>query len=212
MTIYPAAIQRVGPDWKRWPDANTHQGAILHSMEGYEGGAWSQLDGPAQASWHFSVMKDGRAYQHYPIDQSPWHAGTKRGNTTLIGIEHEGMVGEPLTNTQRDASVALVRWLAVECGWLMSRDPATRTLWEHREVGQTTCPNGRIPWEYYAEQEREDTVQVRALDSGETIAAANEIFAHFGQILADTAGETMVEVVEPAPPAGYRTVQITYRQ
>ena len=149
MSEYPAAIDRPGPDWKRWSDANVHTGAILHSAEGYEHGLWSQLDGPAQAAWHFSVMQDGRVFQHYPIDQSPWHAGNKTGNVTLIGIEHEGRIGEPLTAVQLAASKALVAWLGQTCGWTPTRDPASRTLFEHNEIGTTTCPNGRIPWSEY---------------------------------------------------------------
>ena len=121
-------------------------------MEGYEGGAWSQLDGNAQAAWHFSCMADGRVFQHYPIDQSPWHAGNKAGNVTLIGIEHEGVAGEALTPQQLAASKALVSWLAAECGWVATRAPGSRTLYEHNEIGTTTCPNGRIPWLEYEPQ------------------------------------------------------------
>ena len=95
---YPGATQRPGPAWKVWPTANAIAGVILHSMEGAEAGAWSVLDGPLQASWHFSVMRDGRVFQHYPLDASPWHAGSRAQNVRLVGIEHEGQAGEPLTD------------------------------------------------------------------------------------------------------------------
>ncbi len=149
MSEYPGAVDRPGPSWKVWPEANAHIGIIMHSMEGYEAGAWSQLDGTAQASWHFSVMADGRVFQHYSINESPWHAGNKSGNITLIGVEHEGRAGEPLTAVQLDASKALVQWIADTCGWTATRRPSNRTLFEHNEIGSTTCPNGRIPWGEY---------------------------------------------------------------
>lgn len=148
---YPSAIQRPGPVDKVWPDVNQRLGVICHSMEGYEAGAWSQLDGPAEASWHFSVMQDGRVFQHYPLEASPWHAGTHPQNARLIGVEHEGVKGQPLTPAQVIASVGLVNWIGVQCGWTPSRDAVRKTLWEHREVpgSSTTCPNGRIDWTRY---------------------------------------------------------------
>ena len=214
-TWYPGAIRRDGPGAKVWPDVNVRRGAILHSMEGSIAGALRVLDGPAQASWHFSVQTNGLVQQHYPIEASPWHAGNLQGNVTLIGIEHEGAVGEALTVPQREASTALVAWLGQTCGWVPSRDPAGRTLWEHREVGRTTCPNGRIPWEFYAPAEvppEEEPVEVKALSQGETIATADAIFRRFGAIIADTEGETMEEIIDPAPPPGYRDVRIRFKE
>lgn len=148
MNRYPGATWRPGPDWKTWGQTNAGAGVLLHSMEGYETGAWSVLDGMSQASWHFSVMRDGRVFQHYDLNEGCWHAGGKASNERFIGIEHEGRKGEPLTDAQRGASVALVRWIAAEKGWVMQRGT---TLLEHREApgAATTCPNGRIPWEAY---------------------------------------------------------------
>lgn len=146
--MYPGATWRPGPDWKTWGQTNSGAGVLLHSMEGYEAGAWSVLDGNAPASWHFSVMTDGAVYQHYDLKASCWHAGGRASNQQLIGIEHEGMKGQPLTDAQLASSVGLVRWLSQELGWEMRRG---ETMLEHREApgAATTCPNGRIPWEAY---------------------------------------------------------------
>lgn len=152
MNWYPQAIRRVGLPSKVWPEPNVHVGIIEHSAEGYESGLWAQLDGAAQVSWHFTILKDGRVYQHYDLTASCWHAGSKTQNLRYIGIEHEGVSGEPLTEAQVASSVALTKWIAAECMFAPVREPvAVRTLWEHREVpgSATTCPNGRIPWERY---------------------------------------------------------------
>lgn len=149
---YPPAIQHRGPADKIWPDANARAGVILHSMEGFIGPALAELDNESvQLSWHFSVAADGTVYQHYDLEQSPWHAGTHAQNARLIGVEHEGVQGTPLTEPQIAASLALVEWIGEQCGWPLVRDGANKTLWEHHEVpgANTTCPNGRIPWSRY---------------------------------------------------------------
>lgn len=144
--IYPPAEQRPGPAWKVWPDQNAREGVILHSLEGSGLAGLSQLVGTVQVSWHFTVLKDGAVWQHYGLDSSCWHAGNRANNARLIGIEHEGKAGEPLTEAQTQASVALVRWIAATQGWPLERH--TRLL-EHNEVYATACPSGRIPWERY---------------------------------------------------------------
>jgi len=152
---YPSAVQHRGPASKVWPDVNADIGIICHSLEGYVGPALAELDDRAQQlSWHFTIAYDGTIYQHYDLTESPWHAGTHAANAEFIGIEHEGVTGEALTDAQSQASVSLVWWIAHELGWAtLSRDGAGKNLWEHHEVpgASTTCPNGRIDWERYLE-------------------------------------------------------------
>lgn len=155
-TWYPSADdQYPGPAWKVNGVVNRSEGVVLHSMEGAYGGALTVLTGNSQASWHFSVLKDGRVIQHYPTDSACWHAGGPAANNKFIGIEHEGRVGEPLTPEQLASSVGLVRWIAQEEGWQMARHV---TMFEHNEVYNTACPSGRIPWESYVTNDpnRED--------------------------------------------------------
>lgn len=159
--FYPAAIQRPGPAGKVWAAPNTIDGIIEHSMQGALVSAWTVLDDESTnaqgsyiaASWTFSVGKDGRVYQHYALNLSPFHAGSKAQNLRLIGVEHEGgppgNLSEPLTEPQIAASIALAKWIAEQGGFSLSRDVATRTLYEHGEVTATQCPSGRIPWDRY---------------------------------------------------------------
>lgn len=152
---YPAATRIPGPVANVYPDANRVAGLINHSSEGH----WSNVYGPIDTmiqrgvSWPFSVFRDGHVEQHYPLNASCWHAGSRGWNVRVVGVEHEGVNGEPLTAAQLVASVTLSRWVAKQGGWPMDRIAGpTRTLWEHREVAQTDCPNGRIPWGYYYEE------------------------------------------------------------
>jgi len=152
---YPAAEQYFAPSWKVNGVINRSEGVVLHSMEGSYSGALTVLMGNSQASWHFSILKDGRVIQHYPTTAACWHAGGPFANNKFIGIEHEGRVGEALTPEQLASSVGLVRWIAQEEGWLMARHT---TMLEHNEVYNTACPSGRIPWEAYVPDDpnRED--------------------------------------------------------
>jgi N-acetyl-anhydromuramyl-L-alanine amidase AmpD len=148
---YPSAIQVPGPRDKLWPDRNLGIGAIAHSEEGYEPYGDQELaDESIPLSWHFTVRDDGVVEQHYDLTDCPWHAGSHEENRQLIGVEHVGKKGEPLTPLQLAASVALFGWIGQQCGWVPSRT-GQKTLWEHNEVpgASTTCPNGRIPWSQY---------------------------------------------------------------
>ena len=156
---YPQAIQMPGPPGKVYPEENTVEGVIMHSMQGdYTPGATSVLFDETvianryrAACWHFSILKDGTVYQHYALDKAPFHAGNGLNNRRLIGVEHEGgppgNLSEPLTEAQVAAGVALLRWMATQAQWReLSR---ATTLWEHNESTGTVCPSGRIEWHRY---------------------------------------------------------------
>jgi len=138
--------QYLGPAWKVNGVNNLGYGIIMHSMEGSYAGALTVLMGNTPASWHFSVLKDGRVIQHYPISAATWHAGGPVANNKYVGIEHEGRAGEALTPEQLASSVALVKWIAQEEGWIPVHGS---TLFEHKDVYNTQCPSNRIPWEAY---------------------------------------------------------------
>lgn len=164
MTRYPEATWRPGPAGKVWPGQNSIDGIIEHSMQGSLAGAYTVLDDESvnaqgayiAASWTFSVTREGQVFQHYELEQSPFHAGSKAQNLRLIGVEHEGgppgNLSEPLTEPQTQASVKLANWIAQQGKFTLSREPATKTLYEHNEVTTTQCPSGRIPWDRYVQQ------------------------------------------------------------
>ncbi len=154
---YPGAVSQPGPANKVNGGVNTCRGVVCHSMVGPYAAALGELQKPSRrASWHYSVLKSGVVYAHYPDEAQAWHAGSSFNNST-IGIEHEGGLNpynEPLTPAQLAASVDLVRWLSRNHGFPLVRRVG---LWEHREVSgePTACPSFRIPWLHYTEEEDE---------------------------------------------------------
>ncbi len=121
-------------------------GAVLHSAEGYEASMISIVQSlHSGVSWHFSVMKDGRLLEHYPLEAKCWHAHAV-GNEHYIGIEHEGVAGEPETDEQVGTDIRLLAWLGETLGWPAFERGAQ--LFEHHEVpgNATACPSGRIDW------------------------------------------------------------------
>jgi len=188
ITECPFAIQYPDPTPNLYAGENGVKGVILHSAEGYKGGLWAGIENEG-VSWHFSILYDGSIWQHHPLTARCWHAGSTFGNFNLIGIEHEGIAGEPLTPLQRAASVRLTRWIAEQGGWRMERAAGpSRTLWEHREQNNTTCPNGRIPWDAYTPApvvSEEIDVRTLPLDFNETAALFRGIAANVVEIIMD---------------------------
>ena len=144
---HPFAVRHPGPSHKTGFDGivlRSGTGAVVHSAEGYRHGLESVLfDNQRRASWHFSVLKDGVVWQHYPREVITWHAGP--ANHSFVGIECEGVAGEPLTDPQLDALTNLIAWLDQEEAW-----PGFQrglTLFEHNEFMSTSCPSDRIPWD-----------------------------------------------------------------
>lgn len=158
MTFYPKAEWQSGPANKQNGGTNGCKGVVCHSMVGPYRAAFGELVKPSRrASWHYSVLQDGRVIVHYPDEAQTWHAGSARNNDT-IGIEHEGGFSphnEPLTPKQLAASVDLVRWLSKTHGFPMTRGVG---LLEHNEVSgePTACPSRRIPWAEYTEEDHMD--------------------------------------------------------
>lgn len=161
MAWYPLAKKYHGPSTKTGYDGlvtNLKQGVVCHSMVGPYSAALGELDNTfRRASWHFSVLKSGEVIQHYDTDAITWHCGSLYYNMRLIGIEHEGGLSpynEPLTEAQRNASVALVKWLSETHGFALKREGVNaKTLFEHKEIAPpddaTACPSFRIPWSFY---------------------------------------------------------------
>lgn len=203
---YPDAIQIHGPNAFQYNAVNAVSGIVNHSAEGYWSIGYTPDDVMQQrsVSWHFSVFRDGHVEQHYPLNASCWHSGNAWGNTHLVGIEHEGRQGDPLTEAQRVASVNLCRWIAQQGGFYMTRN-APRTLWEHNELSSTTCPNGRIPWERY----EEDKMEVTKLGQTEAVAALVEVVQQASPAISQQDGRYIGEA--PAP-VGYRDIVFRVRK
>ena len=161
MTWLLFCARRPGPGWKTGYGTGDRtlaqiEGVVDHSMEGSLTGAYGVLDGPAYASWTFSIPKVGEPVQHYPLKKIPWHAGLPGdrrhdtsliGNLTLIGKEHEGRAGEPWTENQTYWSARIDVALRELCPAFGANPPTLRkNMWEHRWLSATSCPSGRNPW------------------------------------------------------------------
>lgn len=223
MLRYPNGIWRPGPEWKQgysaYPSPQPKEGFVLHSMEGSTSAAFGELDKVTrQASWHFSISKDGTVYQHYDPLAVTWHCGLPGdniswtaaiGNVALIGIEHEGKIGEPLTGPQFRASAAVQNWCYSVIPSL--KPPALRSShWEHGWLSNTSCPSGRIPWTMVmASVHKEENMSQEQVDS--ILNAIKELKA---QVVADAPvyvkvtgfnavykldeeGQTLIHVVNP---------------
>lgn len=182
MSWYPSATPDPGPAWKQGYSFATHnlgRGVVLHSMVGTYPGARARLMGDDRASWHFSVLKDGTVYQHYPVRAVCWHAGSPAANEKYIGVEHEGGAApnysEPLTPAQLQASIRLVLWLMEELGWPEFRVGVQGM--EHNWLYATACPSGRIPWLEYVKAVTEEGSVDQELRDRVRVAAAFEAAA-----------------------------------
>ena len=157
VTGYPDAYAAsVGyPNGQRGPK----RGEVKHSAEGE---SWDVIhDLLITKSWHFTVGYD-RVEQHHEIDINCWHGADTdndqgvRANFDLIGVEHLGVAGEPLTAWQTVATIKLSRWLGAQYGRSVfqrfgsdnTEKAAVWLLCEHKEVANayTACPSDRIPW------------------------------------------------------------------
>jgi N-acetyl-anhydromuramyl-L-alanine amidase AmpD len=203
MPVYPPAIRRPGPAAKSgYPGAtrNDAAGVVCHSMAGSADGAMAVLgDSARRASWHFSVLRDGRVLQHFDSRAVAWHCGSRAWNARTIGIEHEGgfePADEPLTPPQLASSVALVRWLAAQHGFALRRGDG---LWEHREVtpasDPTACPSGRIPWQHYTADGPQQT-EARMYSDSEIDAKVGELYRQLAAL-----GRKIDELADAITPA-----------
>lgn len=140
---------------------------VMHIMQGYSGTAveWAKA-GHYGASWHFTVARDGRVWQHLNLDDGGYHAGIGAGaptptwrlwmghqfnvNSYTIGIEHEGFSGEPYPLVQQRASAKLTAWLCETLGIPADRDH----LIGHNEidvVNRRLDPGPTWGWAQYLE-------------------------------------------------------------
>jgi hypothetical protein len=151
-----------GPPDKIYTQRNEARGIACHSMEGWLAGSFSRMlstarlaDGSytayAAASWVVSLPRVGTPLQHYPIWAATWTSGNRLANTTLLGVEMEGVAGQPMTPSQLEHMLHLAHDLGRAKGWTPTRAPAIRTVWQHNEVwdwsfpsaGPTACPSNR---------------------------------------------------------------------
>lgn len=144
--ICPFAFWLPGPPAKVYSRTPTHRktGACLHEAE-YDlpeddKVLYNVLFSDREASWHFTITREGFLFQHYPLDATCWHCSWP-GNLWLVGIELETTHNRKLTAPQYKVLVMLLKWLAQELDWYEVWYPGSHglhhssfTLWEHNEA------------------------------------------------------------------------------
>ncbi len=99
-----------------------------------------------EVSAHFVIRRDGRLQQYVDCDRRAWHAGRSRWrgidncNDYSIGIELEGLEGEPFAACQYPAVVSLLRTL-------VGRYPLREIVGhEHIAAGRKGDPGSGFDW------------------------------------------------------------------
>ena len=128
-TLYPGPEEKLGY-WKIPKYQPNKQGLVYHSAEGYRDTLLSLVVSPTrQASWIGSNMKNGDFFQHYAVTATAWTNGSIDSNLLFIGIESEGLAGEPLTEPQ----VQNLSRAAQDCkaffGWPELKRPQVESDW-----------------------------------------------------------------------------------
>lgn len=168
-----------GPAWKQGyfgiPNRplSLIEGDVKHSAEGGWAALLNEINHPTrQSSWTFAVRKDGHVVQHYPLESVTWHCGKPGdlhteteliGNAALVGIEHEGRAGEPLTSKQIESTVRISRDLRALTFAGANPPELAVNLWEHNWISNvTSCPSNRVPWDVILEQLEEEDMALDA--------------------------------------------------
>ncbi len=119
---------------------------VIHIMQGSLAGtdAWF-ANSASQVSSHFGIGKRGEVHQYVKIEDSAWHAGVVKNPTwkllkkTLlgtpinpnfytIGIENEGMAGDPWTEEQMVSICEIIKQFRGDV--IISRD----SIVSHHEI------------------------------------------------------------------------------
>lgn len=146
-----------------------------HSLEGwYQPNGYAAFKDPARfpTLWHWTVKRNGHAYQHAPVMARTVHAHA--GNPRGPGGESEGLWNMPLTPEQVATWRRIHADMAQFTGRIYTRDNGGYL--EHRQVGPTGCPSERYAplWASYEEGEDEMTPEERIrLERLERLVGAN---------------------------------------
>jgi len=131
---------------------------VNHITAGLMPGTLSWLRNPqAQASAHYLVTKKGEIFQMVNDSDMAWHAGIVKNphwpmydgtnpNFYTIGIEHEALAGEVLTEPQYQATLWLHRQLVAKYGIPVDQD---HIIGHYRldSVNRKNDPGSGFPWD-----------------------------------------------------------------
>lgn len=131
---------------------------VNHITAGTFPGCLSWLRNPqAKASAHYLVTRQGKIYQLVRDEDTAWHAGAvnkpswplydgSNPNRYTIGIEHEALPGERLTEMQYQATLWLHKQLIAKHGIPIDEG---HIIGHYRidSVNRPNCPGPSFPWD-----------------------------------------------------------------
>lgn len=153
------SIEWVGtPNYRQGRSGRKPITIVDHITAGRYPGCLSWMQNPAaQASAHYLITKAGQIFQLVKDVDTAWHAGAvnkpnwplydgTNPNRYTIGIEHEGMPGDALTEEQYQATLWLHRQLIESWGILVDQD---HIIGHYRidSVDRPNCPGPGFPWD-----------------------------------------------------------------
>ncbi|MFX1499353.1 MAG: N-acetylmuramoyl-L-alanine amidase [Promethearchaeota archaeon] len=135
---------------------------------------WAASYNNRGSSWHYGISKAGEIFQYCPNQFATWHAGISwrngvaynpRGvkldpnrlafivnekknmnpNAYTVGIEHEGMTGEPWTEAMYQADVELIKWLCKKYNIPMDRNHIIGH-YQIDHIDRPSCPGSGLDW------------------------------------------------------------------
>ena len=131
---------------------------VNHITAGTFPGCLSWMRNPqAKASAHYLVTRQGKVYQMVGDEDTSWHAGAvnkpswplydgSNPNRYTIGIEHEALPGERLTEMQYQATLWLHKQLIAKHGIPIDEG---HIIGHYRidSVNRPNCPGPGFPWQ-----------------------------------------------------------------
>ena len=149
---------RPSPNYRLGRNGRTPIAIVNHITAGLMPGTLSWLKNPAaKASSHYLVTKAGGIYQLVKDEDTAWHAGIvnrpnwsfydgTNPNAYTLGIEHEALAGEALTEEQYQATIWLHRQLVSKWNIAVDRD---HIIGHYRldSVNRANDPGPAFPWD-----------------------------------------------------------------
>ena len=158
MLAMPTTEWSPSPNYSAGRLGRTPIAIVDHITAGSFPGCLSWLQNPAsKASAHYLVTKTGSIVQMVKEGDRAWHAGIRNKpnwslydgtnpNNYTIGIEHEGMPGDELTEPQYQATLWLHKDLTHKYGIPINSD---HIIGHYRidSVDRPGCPGNVFPWD-----------------------------------------------------------------
>ena len=203
-------VQSLSPNYRKGRNGRKPIAIVNHITAGLMPGTLSWLKNPeAQASSHYLITKLGQIYQLVKDEDTAWHAGIvnqpnwslydgTNPNAYTIGIEHEALAGEALTEQQYRATLWLHQQLIAKWGIPIDRD---HIIGHYRldSVNRANDPGSAFPWDrLFADLRGNEQLAIPKGATECTIELGDKVFP--GYVLSGTSylqqGVPVREIVE----------------